>query len=103
FLIAMHEQICGWNQKQSYQKRKAQAADEGASERRILLAARLQRQSHGNKSKKCCESRHHDGTEAHVACLFQRFENWESLPPKLTRELHDQNRIRHYNAYHHHD
>src|SRR5579875_1376778 len=54
-----------------------QTADDGAGQRRVLLAAGLKAEGHGNHAQQRCERGHQDGAQADFAgmhyCIEQRF------------------------------
>ena len=81
------------NEHQCRNRRKNQAADDGAAERRVLLAALAEPERHRRHADDHGQRRHQDGPEAHEAGLERGRDRIAELAQALAREADDQHAV----------
>src|SRR5580704_17111529 len=81
------------NEYQCGDRREEQPADDGAAERRVLLAPLAEAESHRSHADDHRQRGHHDGAKAHEARLERRRDRIAKFGEPLARETDDENDV----------
>ena len=103
FAPAVNGEIHGGHEKHGDDHGEREAADDGAGQRRVLLAAGFQAERHGNHAQQRGQRGHQDRTQTDFAGLHRGLQQRQSLFVEHVGELDDQNGVRHHDAGHHDD
>src|SRR5260370_11461141 len=98
---SVNDQIDRGNEKHGEHHGDSQAADHRACQRRVLFAARLDAQGHGNQAKAGGERGHQNRAQANFARFDDGLLERQAAAVKDAGEFHDQNAIGDHDARHH--
>ena len=99
--LSMHKEIGGGDKVDRHDYGDQQAADDRASQRRILFAARFGSDRHRDHAEKRGEGSHQDGAQTHAGSERDGFFHRFAFVVQVTGKFHDQNAVRNDDADHH--